>query len=212
MSAHPSTQHPLQTRVVELREALSQRGMQAIARRLGPQIQIEGNTIQLPFWHSAVHIHFPEVIAVNPGDGQPLSVLDQAMLVYYLHDSDGTPPAGQWIAFTELPAGRFYTQAFQGYTGEKLARHFGEDISTLEHCACHIHGRYERLASAAFAFDALPCVPLLLAVWLGDEDFPTSYRILFDAHVPHHLSTDSCAILGSMLTARLINALQSIKS
>ncbi|MFN2105113.1 MAG: DUF3786 domain-containing protein [Candidatus Promineifilaceae bacterium] len=45
--------------------------------------------------------------------------------------------------------------------------------------------------------------------WLGDEDFPTSYRILFDRSIEHHLPTDACAILGSMLTTRLTKAMVS---
>jgi hypothetical protein len=42
-----------------------------------------------------------------------------------------------------------------------------------------------------------------VVTWEGDEDFPSTYQILFDAAVSHHLPTDACAILGSILTHRL---------
>jgi hypothetical protein len=56
----------------------------------------------------------------------------------------------------------------------------------------------------AFAYQVLPHVRLLAACWLGDEEFPPSYRVLFDAAAGHHLTTDAYAILGSMLTRRLL--------
>jgi hypothetical protein len=49
-------------------------------------------------------------------------------------------------------------------------------------------------------------VSLMVVCWLGDEDFLTSYRILFDAAANHHLSTDACAVVGSTLTRRLLQA------
>ena len=68
-------------------------------------------------------------------------------------------------------------------------------------------GRQETLGDAAFAFQALPRVRLLAVGWQGDEDFPPSYRVLFDGNSHHHLSTDACAILGSTLTRRLMRAI-----
>jgi hypothetical protein len=65
-------------------------------------------------------------------------------------------------------------------------------------------GVTEDFADVSFRFQALPYVPVLAVCWQGDEDFPSSYQLLFDAHTPSHLPTDGCAILGSMLTRRLI--------
>jgi len=42
--------------------------------------------------------------------------------------------------------------------------------------------------------------------WLGDEDFPASYRILFDASAGRHLDADACAILGGQLARKIIRA------
>ena len=122
------------------------------------------------------------------------------MLAYYLHGSDGTLPAGRWIAFSELPDGAFYASAHQGYTGQVLQRHFGADYARFRAAAEAAGGAAVKFAVVAFAFQALPRVQLLAACWRGDEDFPPSYRILFDAHIAHHLPTEGCAILGSMLT------------
>ena len=47
------------------------------------------------------------------------------MILYYLSYADGTPLADRWIGYRELPDGTFYSQAFQGYSGDRLARHSG---------------------------------------------------------------------------------------
>ncbi len=52
---------------------------------------------------------------------------------------------------------------------------------------------------------------LQLAGVFGDEEFSPSYRILFDANTRHHLPTDTCAIIGSTLTRRLIKGYNPAK-
>ncbi len=46
----------------------------------------------------------------------------------------------------------------------------------------------------------LPSVPVY---WMGDDEFPPSYKILFEDTTDYHLPTDACAILASMLTGKL---------
>lgn len=166
----------------------------------------------LALWGREVVLSFPEFSGQDEGSGRALGVFDQALLAYYFSTSDGAPETGRWISFSELPAGRFYAQAFQGYTGNKLAGVFENDGTGFAAAALRSGGRPldegESMGDHAFVFRALPRVPLLATCWLGDEDFPPSYRILFDAAAGHHLPTDACAILGSALTRRLIESYQ----
>jgi hypothetical protein len=43
----------------------------------------------------------------------------------------------------------------------------------------------------------------MVTYWLGEEEFPSSAKILFDATATHYLPIDVCAILGSMLVSRI---------
>jgi len=85
-----------------------------------------------------------------------------------------------------------------------LARRFGNDLSAFEGAASRLDGMKLGYGDAAFAFHVLPRVMLAVVYHLGDEDFPATCQILFDASVSHYLPTDVCAILGSMLTRRLL--------
>ena len=197
----------LERRITELQADLSGRDPVVLAGNTGA-IYTETGTGQgefrLPLWGRGVNLTWPDFVGRDAATGQLLSLMDTAVLTYYFHTSDGSPLTREWIAFTDLPDGRFYTQAFQGYTGRELVKTFGNDIEAFARAAAPLGGRPQPMGDAAFSFRVLPKVSLLVVCWLGDEDFPPSYRVLFDTAVSHHLSTDACAILGSTLTRRLI--------
>jgi hypothetical protein len=169
--------------------------------------EADNGTFHLTYWGREINLTYPEFSCYEQS-GDILGIMDRAMLAYYFTISDGTPLTGRWISFSELPDGTFYAQAFQGYTGGELAKVFENNADGFTKAAIGIGGRSpvsgQPLGDLAFAYQVLPHVRLLVTCWLGDEDFPPSYRVLFDAAAGHHLSTDSYAILGSMLTRRLV--------
>ena len=205
----PPSSIPLADRVAELRANLQGADPTILAARTGavyrPLAENRGE-FELTFWGRPVTLSFPDFVARASASGSPLDIMSQAMLAYYFHDSDGTPQAYRWIAFSELPDGNFYTQAFQSYTGQALLQAFGDDAAAFEAALQKTGGERLSFADISYAFQVLPKVAMLAVCWLGDEDFPSSYRILFDASTSHHLPTEGCAILGSMLTRRLIQA------
>jgi hypothetical protein len=217
-SSPPDLNHLVQ-RTTELHDELRRVDPQLLAKRTGatytPVAQGQG-VFQLHYWGRPLTLSYPAFVTGDERTGEGVGPLDEAMLAYYFALSDGTPESGQWISFTDLPDGRFYTQAFQGYTGNELAKVMGNDESGFAAAAGAIDGQAlfmgGHLGDRAFAFRALPYVSLLVVCWLGDEDFPPSYRLLFDSAVKHHLSTDACAILGSGLTRRLVKAYKRLVS
>lgn len=201
-----SQQIPLLRRVDELRAAVRQQDSYLLAQRIGARFETGANSageLLFDFWGDPVRMIYPALEAVDARTEQALDPLSQAVLAYYLHESDGTDLAQRWVAFSELPDGTFYASSYQGYTGQVLWRHFGNDTERFV-AAAAVRGERSSFSDIAFRFDVLPRVALLAACWPGDEDFPASYRILFDANIAHHLPTDGCAILGSMLTRMIL--------
>jgi hypothetical protein len=201
----------LAQRVEELKANLGAVNPEFLSDRIGATYKPgeEGTGVfVLTYWGREIALTHPEFQCTDKESGKELGLMDQAMLAYYLSTSDGTPLTGRWIAFSQLPDGTFYTQAFQGYTGDELAKVFQDDVEGFAKAAASTAGSMplpgEPPGDEALAFQILPNVRLLVACWLGDEDFPSSYRVLFDAAAGHHLTTDAYAILGSMLTRRII--------
>jgi hypothetical protein len=161
------------------------------------------DSIRLEYWGELTEVDWPSLEMRGPND-KPLSTFDRAMLMYYLKTADGTKMADRWIGFRELPDGGFYNQAFQGYSGNRLARVFGDKPDNFTHAAISLDGtRLPALAEHAFAFQPLPCIRLAAILWPGDEELPTKASVLFDASSSHYLPTDGLALLGSGLVRRL---------
>jgi hypothetical protein len=161
----------------------------------------------LSYWGENLSIRWPELEVMN-AQGDPSSTFDSAMIIYYLQTADGTSMADRWIGFRELPNGAFYNQAFQGYTGNRLARTFGESPDKFDEAAEALGGwKLPALAQHAYAFQPLPRIRLAATLWPGDEEFPSKASVLFDAAASHYMVTDGLALLGSGLTGRLIRQL-----
>lgn len=199
---------PILGRMAELRQQLSSKEPAALAAQSGTSLEQNAHKeTRLVF-----HLLGEELLLCLPGNeilsrcGHPPTELLQLLALYYFAWAEGTPLSGRWISFAELPDGRFYNPAFQGYSGAEITRAFGTDLPALERAANHLKGRVQPMGDRAYAFEALPRLPMLLIYWTGDEDFPPACQLLFDASAPHYMPTDGCAILGSLLTRRLLKA------
>jgi len=165
---------------------------------LGP----DRGEFHIPFWEKAVILTWPNLTGYSDTDDD-LPPIILALLLYYLITADGTPLTGKWVSFADLPDGRMYNAAFQGYSGDEIVKIFGFDLTTFRSACLKVGGKPVEIGSASFMVQALPNLPLLVTYWLGDEDFPSSCKILFDSSATHYLPIDGCAIAGSMLTKKL---------
>ena len=204
----PKQAEQLAARVEQLRLELRNYELQELATRSGAEVdpQGEGSAIRLELMGRALEITFPALLVCDFETGESLSVATQALVLYYLSTADGTPVDRQWISFADLPDGRFYNQAFQGYTGMEIVRCFGNDLQAFASAARKVGGQKIPYGDAGYVFQALPRVNLALVYHQGDEDFPASCQVLFDASTSHYLPIDVSAILGSMLARAIMRA------
>lgn len=135
--------------------------------------------------------------------GAELSEFEQLLLLYYFITADGADLTEKWVSFADLPGGRMYDRAFQGYSGDELVTTFGLDLKSFIAACEAAKGIPCAVADASYRFEVLPRVSLQIVYWLGDEDFPSSCKILFDSCVTHYLPIDGCAIIGSTIVSRI---------
>lgn len=190
--------------IAALRAALRVRDPHDLAFRCGAEYQ--DGLFRIKFYGEPYLITFPDLEARVETTGKVCSLNRTAMFLYYLQTADGTPIAGKWIAFRDLPGGMFYHQAYQGYSGDRLARVFGNRADAFARAAKNLGGMKLTLGDAAFAFDALPRVRVAAVYYAGDEDFPATANVLFDESASHYLPTDALAGVGSALVDRLTTA------
>ena len=199
-------QEPLERRADELREDLFQRDVNQLAELTGTSLRKEegDNVFEFHYWGKPVFLSNRDFLARDPETQQPLPPIHQAMIMYYFHSSKSSSATGNWISFSELADGQFYNAAFQGYTAQKLVQYFQTDYDKFEDRNMEQHGEKTDFGDGAFRYQILPQIALLIVHWKGDDEFPPSYKVLFEDIADYHLNTDGCAILGSMLVGKLI--------
>lgn len=203
--AHQAWQEAMLRQSDELRAVVQTYPPRRLAFHCGATFK--ETALEMSYWGRQVVIDWPGLTMTYQADGSSLSVFDEAVILYYLRYADGTPLADRWVSFRELPDGGFYHQAFQGYSGDRLARAFAAQPDELHIAACKLDGvLLSGLPGIAYAFQPLPCIRLAAILYLGDEEFPTTARVLFDAAASHYTTIDGLALLGAGLASRLIRA------
>jgi hypothetical protein len=199
----------LESRVDELRGCLSLVPPTLLAERTGASYIDLGpgrGEFHLALLSASIVLTYPDFHATIASTDTPLPAFKQALLIYYFLQSDGALLAGKWVSFADLSDGRTYDSAFQGYTGNLLAKTFLLDLDVF-HSACQkADGAPFAFGDAAYRFSAFPRMDLLVVYHLGDEDFPSTCKLLFDASAEHYLSVEPRAILGSLLTQKILRA------
>jgi hypothetical protein len=200
-------QSPLERRADEIRSAITGADPPRLADLTATRLREESGSqfFEFHYWGKSVQLAVQDFIARDAESGQALPAVHQAMILYYFSSSRGKGTAVKWISFSELSDGQFYNAAFQGYTSQKLLAYFNEDYQRFETRCREICGEKTTFGDGAFRYQILPRVGLLAVYWKGDDEFPPSYKILFEDIADEHLPTDACAILGSMLTGKLIS-------
>lgn len=189
-------------RIAEARVELAGRDPAQLARLAGAEHR-EGE-LRLRLFDKGYRIPHPELVVYEEEGGGPAPEELQALLLDYLRCADGTKPTGEWLAFRELEGGQFYYRAFQGYSGDHLARNLGNDLEGLRRAAELLGGKPLELGDLSFKFAVLPHLWMAVVYWQGDEEFPPRASVLIDAAAARYLPLDGLAILGRWLCAKLV--------
>lgn len=199
----------LESRVDELRGRLGSIPPALLGERTGASYLELGpgrGEFHLALLGISVVLTYPDFRATLAATDTILPAFKHALLLYYFLQSDGIPAVETWISFSDLPDGRIYAPAFQGYTGDLLAKTFLLDLDAFCSACQKADGIPVTFGDAAYRFHALPRMDLLIVYHLGDDDFLSTCNLLFDANAGHYLPAEACAILGSLLTQKILRA------
>lgn len=201
--AQATWQQSMTRQVDTLKAGLRRCDPAALALRAG--VPFADGSLSIRYWGSDIVLTWPALEAAR--EGQPASVFDTAMLLYYLTTATGGPLADRWLAYHDLPSGQFYARAFQGYSGDRLARAFGDRLAHFDDAARALGGSHlPGIAEHAFAFQPLPRICLAAVLWPGDDEIPSRASVLFDAAACDYMTIDGLALLGGGLAGRMISA------
>jgi hypothetical protein len=169
----------------------------------------DGDKITVHFFLEPYTIQFPQIEFYSPSK-KVVSLVTRILLLHYLIRADGNPLTGKWVGYKDIPGGLLYAGVFARRVTEPLQRRFGKSARSFKETGIRSGGEPVEIGDASFILHAFPCVPLQYVLWEGDEEFPPSVQLLFDASVDHYLTLEDMVVLGQVTAGRLIN--RSVRS
>lgn len=188
-----------------LQEALS-----VFATRETTQIEENCGAHYLPQERGFQLLYFnQEYFISHPGgeiktkNGEEIDQSDQLMIIQYLNAKAPVNPEHKWVSFLELPGGPNHYPPFLKRGIEPLAEKFGDNLQGFCQAAEDLGGKEIKMGDKAFLIPAFPYLPLAVAFWQADEEFPAQANILFDSSNLQYLPTASLYILGINLSFKM---------
>lgn len=197
---------------VELgKRALSDKNPDLLAGFAGAEVERDSRgkiSFSLRFLNRKVLCPWPDLIFSGKEAGEALPIQQQVLLMHYLMgawNSKGAAVTGEWIAFQDVPDGRFYLDAFLKRAKVPLVSAFGSDPERLQEVAGTAYGATDLdHGDIAVKVRALPLVPVALILWRGDDEFPPEGNLLFDRNIIKIFSAEDIAWLSGLVVYPLM--------
>ena len=168
----------------------------------------------LNFLEKEIVISWPDLAVSARQRGEDLSIQQQVLLLHYLRGAGSASHprlTGEWIAFQDIPDGRFYLDAFLKRAKVPLVGAFGNRPEKLIEVAAEAYGAVPfDHGDGSVLVKALPLIEVALILWKGDEEFPPEGNVLFDKNISGILSAEDVAWLAGMIVYPLIGMVNRI--
>ncbi len=198
------------------KKQLIDKDIQLLAQYAGAKIQhneSEDTILVFDFFHQPISVSWPDLSFMYMDTHEEVPVQERVLLVHYLNgawSSQGAPLTGKWIAYQEVPDGRFYLDAFQKRAKIPLLQGFGQNPEWLTELSEKVYGATPSdHGDISVEIQVLPLMNIALILWKGDDEFPPEGNILFDQNISRIFSAEDIAWLAGMTVYPLVGMARS---
>ncbi len=141
----------------------------------------------------SVFVQDRRIVSVAPGSEvllQRLGYFFRLSVLWYLTSAKEIACTGRLVRLPDIKGGDIFTKGSHVLPLEPLARKFGRDKEGFLATGKGFGGTVIGQADAALRLDPLPRVPVVLSLWLEDDEFPARADLLFDSTCSVQLPTD----------------------
>jgi hypothetical protein len=190
------------------KQKLVNKNPKRVADQSGAHLEADsqGNArLILDFLGKRVAITWPECWFSFVGSDLEAPIQQQVLILHYLNGAKGPKLRNEWIAYQQVPDGKFYLDAFHRRAKNPMVEAFGDQPELLVELAKEAYGaRPSDQGDVSVVIQAFPRVPVALIMWKGDDEFPAEGNILFDRSISDILSAEDIAWLAGMIVYPLI--------
>ncbi len=119
-----------------------------------------------------------------------LGHLSRVSILFYLIHAKDVPPSGRLVKPGELPGGEIYAKGAHVLPLQRIAEEFGDGRERFLDKGRRLGGEQWEHGDVSLKLFPFPRVPVVLAVWEKDEEFPPDSALLFDSSCRFHLPAD----------------------
>jgi hypothetical protein len=133
------------------------------------------------------------ITSTDPGRSillQRLGYFFRLSVLRYLVNSKDIACTERLVKLQNIKGGDIFTKGSHLLPLEPLALKYGSDKAGFLEKGKSFGGIQANLGDAAFRFYPMPRVPVILALWLEDEEFPARADLFFDSTCDMLLPTD----------------------
>jgi hypothetical protein len=197
----------------QLWEALRNADPYSICENAGVIYNFDRKAYEIPFLNLKFFC-LPEEELLEAVDSAPWHRVDfefTLAVLHYLLDSRPQPVSGYWIGAKDIPGGEAFFRGPHQIPLDMILSRLNNRPELFVAAMEKIGGRRSVTGDISFVVDALPRVPLLFVLWLGDEEFPSAMNLLFDRAVPDHFpKLDALWALTNVVCRSVRAAIDSI--
>jgi Domain of unknown function (DUF3786)/Putative Fe-S cluster len=186
------------------RERAASMALEDLPGRIGGElIECDGESIlELPYFSGSIHIRPGKI--TRP-DGSDLNRWEQVFIFNHMAQGGSRRPTGNWKGLEEFPNTVSKIKSMKSNVEAPLLARFTGKAHELKEMALDLGGEDRSpefsTADAAFRFQPLPRVPVMLLFWDADEsdDFGAEVKLLFDETISGHLDIESILFLSERI-------------
>ena len=165
-------------------------------------------TITVCYLNRSYQVNVPGGQISAAGSKEEVLVRERILILHYLIQAKGTPPSRRLIAYKELPEGPVYFPTFAKRAIKPLVDNFGQNPALLKDVVADLGAYPADIADVSVTINAFPKVPITLALWQGDAEFPAEGSILFDTNITDYLTTEDINVLCEIIAWKLVKRLE----
>lgn len=194
-------------------EQLLRRDPEDVCQRAAVSWNPAERSYDVPFL-SGLFRCFPEQRLIHGEPGLVRTAADfqtGLVLLHYLLEAQALPPAQRWISEKDIPSGGWFFTGPHAFPLKAVVDHVADDPFRFSEACMVLGGVPVDAGDMAFEFAVLPRIPLQLIFWRGDNEFPHSLTVRFDATISRHLrALDTIWALVNVFVRHLKAALKHL--
>jgi hypothetical protein len=111
-------------------------------------------------------------------------------ILWYLVRAKDIACTGRVVKLQNVRGGEIFTMGSHILPLDKVAQRFGKDKDGFLQKGTGLGGEMVKYGDASVKLYPFPRIPVILTLWLEDQEFPARVDLMFDSTCEMHLATD----------------------